>query len=177
MENECHYSHVQCPVSPADKLGALLAALIDDRPVDAVTREWAVRGILSAVRRDESLDQALGLAGTGKTRLQEQLLMFQRDQHLFAALGAVALDDSVSAWQRCQRLAVEIDRFMRGTWPRSKRLAAPPAHWPEYTCHLWRAARTDTRLPATASGLYGILSRNGGFLEKGTGAKLLANYL
>jgi hypothetical protein len=177
MENGHPHFRVQTPTSPADMLGDLLASLIDGRPVDDTTREWAVRGILSAIRRDESLDLALGLAGTGKTRLHDQLLMIQRDEHLHAALQSVALDDGVSTWQRCQRLAIEADRFMRSTWPKTKRLSAPPDHWPEYARHLWHAARTDTRLPTTASGLYGNLSRNKGFSQKATGGKLLSKFL
>ena len=113
MENGHPHYRVQSPTSPADMLGDLLGSLIDGRPVDASTREWAVRGILRAIRRDESLDLALGLAGAGKTRLQEQLLMIQRDQHLHAALQSVALDDGVSTWHRCQRLAIEVDQIGR----------------------------------------------------------------
>jgi len=171
------HNRMQNPTSPTDMVGDLLGALIDGRPVCDSTREWAVRGILRAIRRDESLDQALGLAGAGKTRLQARLLTIQRDQHLRAALQSVALDEGVGAWQRCQRLAIEADRFMRSTWPKTRRLSAPPAHWPAYTRHLWHAARTDTKLPTTAAALYGNLSRNGGFSQKATGGKLLATFL
>ncbi len=54
-----HY-RMQNPTSPTDMVGDQLGALIDGRPVCDSTREWAVRGILRAIRRDESLDQALG---------------------------------------------------------------------------------------------------------------------
>lgn len=171
------YSQTQCPTLPADMLGDLLAAVIEDRPVAATTREWIVTGILSAIRRDEPLDQALGLAGTGKTRLQAQLLMLQRDEHLCAALQLVALDESVSTWQRCQRLAPELRRFMCDTWPKTKRLSAPPDSWPAYKRALWHAACTDTKPPESASGLFKIASRNGAFSGKKTGGRLLANYL
>ena len=130
-------------------------------------------GILSAIRRDESLDQALGLAGTGKTRLQAQLLMLQRDERLCEALQLVALDESVSTWQRGQRLAPELRRVMRET----KRMSAPPEFWPAYKRALWHAARTDMKLPETASGLHKIVPRNGAFSGKKSGGKLLANYL
>lgn len=171
-----HYD-AQTPTSPADMLGDLLDALIEVRPVAATTREWIVTGILSAIRRDESLDQALGLAGTGKTRLQAQLLMLQRDERLCEALQLVALDESVSTWQRCQRLAPELRRFMREAWPKTKRMSAPPEFWPAYKRALWHAARTDMKLPETASGLHKIVPRNGAFSGKKSGGKLLANYL
>lgn len=177
MDLGTHYSQTQCPTSPADMLGDLLAALIEVRPVAATTREWIVIGILRAIRRDESLDQALGLAGTGKTRLQAQLLMLQRDEHLCEALQLVALDECVSTWQRCQRLAPELRRFMRETWPMTKRMSAPPESWPAYKRAIWHAARTDMKLPETASGLHKIVPRNDAFSGKKTGGKLLANYL
>ncbi len=171
-----HYD-AQTPTSPADMLGDLLDALIEVRPVAPTTREWIVIGILRAIRRDESLDQALGLAGTGKTRLQAQLLMLQRDEHLCEALQLVALDECVSTWQRCQRLAPELRRFMRETWPMTKRMSAPPESWPAYKRAIWHAARTDMKLPETASGLHKIVPRNDAFSGKKTGGKLLANYL
>jgi len=158
-------------------LGDLLGAMIEVRPVAVTTREWITVGILNAIRRDEPLDQALGLAGTGKTRLQAQLLMLQRDEHLCAALQLVALDESVSTWQRCQRLAPELRRFMCDTWPKTKRLSAPPDSWPAYKRQLWHAACTDTKPPESASGLFKIASRNGPFSGKKTGGRLLANYL
>lgn len=171
-----YYSHAE-PVTPDDCLGNLLAHLALDQPLSASTREWATRGILQTIRRREPMEAALRLAGPGLEDLGARLARIQRDQYITQALAAVALDDGITDWQRCTRLAPLVARFTADIWPKTKRLHAPPDTWPEYKKALWHAAATDCTLPESPRALLDVLKRNGGFSPHKTGAKLLATFL
>lgn len=171
-----HFAHAE-PVTPDDCLGNLLGALLFGQPLSASAREWAVRGILGSIRRREPLDTSLRLSGRGMDDLAVRLLRVLRDEHLVHALKSVALDDAVTDWRRCIRLAGEVRRFAADTWPKTKRLQAPPADWPAFKKSLWHAAATDCSLPQSARALQDALKRNGGFSQHKTGAKLLASFL
>jgi hypothetical protein len=136
----------------------LFASAWDREPLDPVVAAWLQRGILEAVRRNETLDQALGLSGRGMESLQARLLRMQRNRHLARARDVVALEDSVKAWARCCRLAPLVKAFMCDTWPSARRLLDPPADWPAWKRSVFRAAQTGLELPRTARGLYGALN-------------------
>lgn len=162
---------------PDELLGNLFASTFRGTKLDAFTRGWLQRGILSALRKDIPLDRALGLARTGHSSLQSRYLMTRRNHHLIEALEAVALDSTVTEWQRCTRLAPEVRKFMQQTWPHYKRLANPPDAWPAFKKHLWHAAATDHQLPDTASGLRRVLLSNGGFSRNKTSGTFLSQFL
>jgi hypothetical protein len=162
---------------PTDLLGQTFDALFHHRKLNSACRRWLLRGILSAVRRQENLDVALGLAAPGQDTPTRKLLLARRNQHLVAALDAVAFDPEVSTWQRCLRLAPEAQRFMRDTWPRSMRWNTPPDEWPDFKKHLWHAMRCDCSMPETAHGLRGAVMQNTRFQNNDHGAKILARFL
>lgn len=164
-------------IEPDDLLGALMDDLWNGRPINPLSRWWLERGVLRSIRRGESLDAALGLSGVGKLSLQARLLLIRRNEYLAAAAEAVALDDSVTQWQRCIRLADEATRFMDATWPTTKRLASPPEDWPTFKKWLWFAACTDLGLPNSAGGMRSALLQNTPFSRNPVGAKLIAQFL
>ena len=165
------------PLNPDDLLGELFAAIFYKRPLGPLTRWWLQKGILRAIRRNESLDEALSLKGSGRDTLQRRLLMMRRNQHLAEAIGATAFDEQVSDWQRCLRLAPEVQQFMSTTWPKTMRLSAPLDDWPSFKKCLWHAACSDLSLPESAHGLKRVLEQSRGYSCKNTGATLLAQFL
>ena len=174
--NGGNFIHAE-PVSPDDCLGSLLANLVYDEPLSASAREWAVRGILRAIRRNEPLDTSLRLTGCGRDNLSVRLALVSRDEHLTAAFENVTFDATVTTWQRFTRLATEVKKFNAHTWPKTKRLQAPPTDWPALKKSLWHAAATDHALPESAQALRECVKRNGGFSQSKTGSKLLASFL
>lgn len=130
-----------------------------------------------SVRRGDSLDETLGLAAAGKRSLQRRLLTLQRDQYLCAALAAVCIDENLSGWQRCKRLAPLIMKFDALDWKRARRALHPPSDWPSWKQALFRAAQTDIPLPTTPERLYQIMKSapQDSFSRKG--AMLLTRYL
>jgi len=163
--------------NPDDLLGTLLYELMHDMSLSTLVRHWLLKGILRAIRRGESLDVALGLAGAGKFTLQNRLLMIRRNEHLAAAVAAVSLDADVSTWERCCRLAPEVERFVSHTWPTAKKRATAPDDWPTFKKRLWDAACTDLPLPETPGGLYYAQKQTPVFSPSEQGAKILAQYL
>lgn len=164
-------------LDPDDLLGNLLADLLHGRPLNTLSRHWLEKGILRSIRRGEPIDVALRLTGVGKATLQNRLLMIRRNEHLAAAVEAVSLDVDVGNWERCCRLAPEVDRFVRYTWPMAKKRPAPPDDWPTFKKRLWDAACTDLALPMTACGLLNSLKQNTQYSESKQGTKLLSQFL
>lgn len=171
-----HFDANPISLDPGDLLGELFASIFFHRPLNTFARWWLEKGILRAIRSGDRLDVALGLCAAGQDGLQRRLLMRQRNQHLAEALDGVAIDDQISSWQRCLRLAPEVRRFMR-TWPTTKKLSAPPADWPTYKKCLWRAACTDLALPESAHGLRRAVEQITGYSRNESGLKLLARFL
>lgn len=163
---------------PAELLARLFAATWSDEPFDLIVRVWLQRGILEAVRRGEPLDQALGLAGPGLESLRRRYLREQRNKHLARAQDAVALDSSVTAWARCGRLAPLVRSFVADTWPKAKRLQDPPADWPSWKRHTFRAAQTGHELPTTQRGLHKAVNETPAFSVRcGTEMIVLSDFL
>jgi hypothetical protein len=142
------------PPELADECAALaLGACMNGEPLAPMAREWLVRGLLAAARTDARLDEALGLTGGGRRTFRQRLLQRLRDEHLARAVRAVAADEQLPLWPRCQRLAPEIRRFLAIAWPRARRLDAAPGDWPAYRRALFDAAGTGLALPTSAGGL------------------------
>jgi hypothetical protein len=162
---------------PASVVGDLFAHLAVGSALPAESRELLVIAILRAIRKGESIDTAIGLSGAGVRKLRTQLLMLQRDRALVAALAAVALDQDVSDWDRCCRLALELRRFVAVARPMSGRLSAPLADWPEWKKASFVAMKTGLDLPTSARGLSDVAKRMGEYSSRESGANLLARYL
>lgn len=163
--------------NPDDLLAELLDDLIHKRPVNAVSAWWLERGILRCIRRDQSLDESLGLSGPGRDTLHRRLMMVHRDHYLALAVHATALDEAVSTWERCKRLADQIKLFNQHTWPKTKYLASPLEDWPVFKKCLWSAAASDIALPESAYSLRRIVERKHDFSCNTRGAKLLSQFL
>jgi hypothetical protein len=168
------------PIEPLEMLGDLLGSLIDGRTPYATTNQWFRTGVVRALRDDLPLEQALGLVspdgGRGGT-LARQARMLQRDEHLRHALRLVAIDDEVSTWRRCVRLAEEIERFQRADWPAYRHRDCPPDHWTPLRWALWSALRVGLGVPISPEGLHRIAKQTPGCFESGACLKVLTQYL
>ena len=150
---------------------------MEHRQPHTTARLWFLNGTLRALRRDESLDTALGLRGPGRRTLQGRLRLQVRNGHLRAAVQAVAVDPELSDWQRACRLAPLVRRFMADVWPRSRTLDAPLADWPDWKAHVWHAARCDIALPTSARALYEAVTKAPAYSQHSNDGKVLAQYL
>lgn len=162
---------------PDDLLGELFRCCMENHPLPSLVRHWLVKGILESLRKGEPLDQRLGLCGPGLPVTQHRILLLQRDLHLIAALSYMALADDVTDWQRCLRLAQEIQSFTQRTWPRARKFSEPDHHWPAFKKSLWHASMTGIALPTSAGSLRRILLKNAGCSWNDRGGKLLANFI
>lgn len=154
----------------------MFGLLARGRQPDPAAREILATAILSAVRGGQTLDESLGLAGIGTRSVRRQLLMVRRDLFLADALEAVALDDRVSDWSRCQRLAPLVRDFMAYDWP-TARFAAPCADWPGWRIDLYKAAQTGLDLPLSPQGLLAALHRTRRLHASSPNAVVLSFYL
>lgn len=143
---------------PNDHLLEVLAATWQRRPLHPLTAYWLQRGVVHTFRTGDSLDSALGLSAVGRRSAQRQLAMTVRDMHLKAALAAVVVNQDVSTWERCRRLAPLAAGFMVD-WKRHRVLAHAPASWPAWKRHVFLAAQCDLALPTSPRGLRDVAQR------------------
>lgn len=140
---------------PDALLAELWRSCATGEPAPPEVRAWFADALQAlADGHVDALEDALGLVRPGggqKARLARRLRLAARDAHLRAALDAVA-DRDVPAWERCQRLAEEVQRFER-----NRPGAAPPA-LPLVRRSLWHAAQIGLPLPASARGLWRALN-------------------
>jgi len=171
--------HEKFPPSPVARLASLLDSIFYNQPITPDVREWLLKSFLHYLRHggEYPLDRFLGLApiDAGTSSMSTRLGLFKRNHHLMGALRNIALDDSVTGWGRCKRLAGEITKFEGRTWKLYRHLPEPVASWPVWQQDLFRAYKTDLRIPLTAHGLYGILKQNEGVSFNAPGVKLLAS--
>jgi len=167
------------PPCPEARLASLLDSIFYGQPITPDVREWLLTAFLHYLRHGgkDPLDRFLGLApiDAGKSSLSTRLGLLSRNIHLVESLRKIALDDSVTGWGRCQRLAGEISKFESRTWKLYRQLPEPPAIWPEWQQGLFRAYKTGARVPRSAHALYGILNQVGGVSFNAPGVKLLAS--
>lgn len=164
-------------LNPDDLLAELLDDLLHKRPINRLSAWWLERGILSAIRRDQSLDESLALAGRGRDSLHRRLMMLRRNHYLNLAAQATAIDEDVTSWERCKRLADQIKRFKLQAWPKTRYLAGPPDEWPTFKKCLWAAAACDIALPESPYSIRKIVEQKGTFSCNNRGAKLLSQFL
>lgn len=141
-------------------LADLLVSMIEGNAVSPVAREWLVKGALAYVRGEaDSLDAALGLSSSGRRHLRTVALHSARDRLLLDALDCIALDEAVSTWERCQRLAAEVRKLIP-LWDRHyANQASAAADWPTWKKSLFMAWRTGIDVPRTANGLQAATKR------------------
>ncbi|OGT17902.1 MAG: hypothetical protein A3J49_04380 [Gallionellales bacterium RIFCSPHIGHO2_02_FULL_57_16] len=171
--------HEKHPPSPVARLASLLDSLFHSQPITPDVREWLIKSFLHYLHHggEYPLDRFLCLApiDAGTTSLSTRLGLLKRNLHLAAALRSIALDESVTGWGRCQRLAGEIKKFEGRLWKLYRQLPEPPNNWPEWQQDLFRAYQTGVRIPRTAHGLYAIVNQIDGVSFNAPGVKLLAS--
>lgn len=162
---------------PAMAIGDLFALLHLGTALPAESRELLVIAILRAIRKGESIDTAIGLSAAGVRTLRTRMLMLQRDKALQAALAAVAIDEDVSDWERCRRLAPLLRRFIAVARPMAGRVSTPLVDWPEWKKAAFVAMATGLNLPTSPRGLLDVAQRRGEYSSREFGVNLLARYL
>lgn len=171
--------HEKFPPSPVVRLASLLDSIFNNQPISPDVREWLLKAFLHYLLHggEYPLDRFLGLApiDAGTSSLSTRLGLFKRNLYLMAALRNIALDESVTGWGRCQRLAGEITQFEGRAWKLYRQLPEPPESWPEWRQDLFRAYKTGVRVPRTAHALHKILNQNDGVSFNSPGVKLLAS--
>lgn len=169
------------PVDYADaQLGACIGALVfEGRTLPPYAADWLLQGLLRALRQGIPVDQALGLSGPGLEPLALRIRRMQRDLHLADAALAVTLDDGLSLWARCKRLAPLVKQFETRLWSRAavQHLQAPLSDWPIWQCHVFLAFRTGLSVPSSASGLNERLAKTPHFSPNTSTATVLARFL
>lgn len=167
------------PPSPVARFASLLDSVFHNQPISPDVREWLLKAFLHYLHHggEYPLDRFLGLApiDAGTTSLSTRLGLLKRNLHLAAALRSIALDESVTGWGRCQRLAGEITKFEGHLWKLYRHLPEPVASWPAWQQDLFRAYKTGVRIPRTAHALHGILNQIDGVSFNAPGVKLLAS--
>ena len=167
------------PPSPETRLASLLDSIFYNQAITPDVREWLLSAFLHYLRHggEYPLDRFLGLApiDAGKSSLSTRLGLLKRNLFLVEALRKIALDDSVTGWGRCQRLAGEVSKFESRTWKLYRHLPEPLASWPEWQQELFHAYKTGLRVPQSAHALYGILNQVGEVSFNAPGVKLLAS--
>ena len=161
-----------------EAVGLLLAHCETGQPMPPEARQHLAGAIRHCAVTGDRLDRALGLADAGMRSLQTRLALHRRNQHLLDAVRSVALDEGVSDWQRCKRLAPLVTAFAAGREYRATRYApAPPDGWAAWKRHTWRALATDAGLPSSARQLYEIVRRADAYSLHDRGVNLLASKL
>ena len=173
------FLHEKHPPSPVARLASLLDSIFSNQPITPDVREWLLKAFFHYLRHggEYPLDRFLGLApiDAGTSSLSTRLGLLKRNLHLEEALRKIALDDSVTGWGRCQRLAGEIAKFEGHTWKLYRHLPDPPESWPAWQQALFHAYKTCVRIPRSAHALYKILNQIEGVSFNTPGGRLLAS--
>lgn len=151
------------PPHPEARLACLLECLFHGHSIPPDVREWLIKALVHYLRHggSEPLDRFLGLApiNPGERSLSTRLSLLKRDLHLVNALEKIALDDTVSDWERCLRLEREISVFEAHGWKLYKHCIFPPEFWPGWKKELFSAFQSSARVPRTARRLNDVLKQ------------------
>ena len=168
------YLNKQAPALLANMFQSAMA----HEPLDVVTREWFVRGVLTYIRGEKSsLDAALGLSTAGQRSIRTIILLDIRNGHLCASLSSIALDESVSTWERCQRLAHQAGRLIPVWDARRGSLHDPLDDWPTWQRSLFLAWKTGLEIPGTPEGLMSITKSTTRYSFSSDDLKILSRYI
>ena len=170
--------HEKHPPSAVMRLASLLDSVFNNQPITPDVRSWLIKSLFHYLHHggEYPLDRFLGLApiDAGTSSLSTQLRLFKRNLYLAEALREIALDESMTRWGRCQRLASEIKKFDGHIWKLYRHLPEPPESWPAWQKNLFLAYKTCA-VPQTANGLYKIVNRINGVSFNSPGEKLIAS--
>jgi hypothetical protein len=145
--------------NPAEALVRITARLESGRLPAAADFESFVLGFRRWLAGDETLDEALGLAGgAGRRTARTAWRISQRNALL---RRAHSLLDAPSPWKGSVALAHEVAVFESRVWPRWRELDAPPLSASELRSVLFSARRLG-KVPGSARGLHGICCETSG---------------
>jgi hypothetical protein len=124
--------------------------------VDSPQWQWLKDGIFKYMRDDNqlSLDRSLGLAVCGSRHASTQLTNRVRNHYLILAINHISLDDELSDWARCMRLADQVKRLCP-VWT-AHEVKISDRNWPAWKIYLHQAWLTDVGIPGTPRGLYSV---------------------
>lgn len=161
----------------AEVLACLLGHCEHGEPLPIEARSHLAAAIRRCALTGDSLDTCLGVSAPGRRTLQTRIATQIRNEFLIIAVAVVALDETLSMWQRCRRLAPLLDRFQTTNWKKTRYQDAPPANWPLWQKCAWHAASTDVALPTSERQLYDAVRGAGVYSPHERGVKLLASKL
>lgn len=131
------------PENPIDSLLIIAEQLrcLDD----AQHADWLMFAIRQHIDAGESMDRALGLAGSLGRSPRFEYLRRERNRYLAGALWQLDGDYRL--------LAAEIGRFERRLLPAWRHRKEPDPEWSAGRIHIHAAFRAGIAVPATADGL------------------------
>lgn len=135
--------------NPIDRL-ALAVGLL--QPADPDLANWLAMAIDAHVRDGESLDRALGLAGSLGRSPRFEILRRERNHHLTLALTQLGGDYA--------RLADEVARFELRLWPTWRYRTERDPMWSPARGAVFEAFRVGVPVPGTVPGLRKALAEN-----------------
>jgi hypothetical protein len=118
--------------------------------------KWLDNGILKYMvdGGESTLDKSLGLAVCGSRHASTQLANRVRNHYLILAINHISLDDELSDWAKCGRLAEQVNKLCP-FWQTHK-VKVTDINWPTWKVYLHQAWLTDIGIPGTARGLYSV---------------------
>jgi len=146
-------------IDPLMQLDNLLACLDEGRVPAAETCLWLADGVRRMID-GTALDTALGLVRKGAPPVRHRLAQIRADMLLASAVRVVPVPyPSPSVWDRCQRLAPLLSRYVRGAWRSDRRLADAPGGdvWRVYA---WHSLQLCPDPPLTPNGLWALVKRD-----------------
>jgi hypothetical protein len=161
-----------------EMLARLLAHCDTGAPMPTEARRALALAIRRTAATGDTLDSCLGISAAGRRSLQRRIARCRRDEAIVLAVGVVAIDEGLSDWQRCQRLAPLLAAFTNGRdWKETRYQPGPPDSWPAWKRLAWIAAATDEPIPTSARQLFEIVKRARGYSPHDAGVRLLASSL
>lgn len=147
---------------PVDNLFFLLDLLFSDEDLkpSSTSYQWLRSGILKCITQGDggSLDRALGLAVCGSRHISYQLKLRVRNAYLVESVKLIALNERVSDWERCKRLALKLNQ-LAAFWDAHPRVLSFD-NWEGWKVNLYNAWAIGCGLPTTARGLYAVIENN-----------------
>ena len=145
-----------------DSLRRLAIDLLAGKDIPANSDEWLwlKSGVMKYMQQEKqlSLDKALGLAVCGSRHVSTQLTLSVRNHYLIKSIRNISLDEDISDWERCKRLAAKVNNLCN-FWEAHQN-TRPEQNWDMWKCYLHQAWSTGSGVPTTARGLYLVIEND-----------------
>lgn len=130
-----------------------------DIAADSPQGAWLKKGILRYIKDERlSLDKSLGLAVCGSRHISTKIAQNLRNHYLIQAVRNISLNNELSDWARCVRLAAQANRLCH-FWDTQKNISLDPG-WESWKSHLFKAWDVGIGVPTTARGLYRVMENS-----------------